>query len=400
MKATIDTHTIENLLLSLQQEPSGNHEDSRIMREIALRMDDPRVFQSEELMKYSTKLYEQSIIIWDAFESVTNGMYNPELLGRLEAVEGSSPFLPWKNLVLAILAYYQGDRDNMLQFLEQIPVNSPPGRFRGILRYLEGVETPGLKNPGVEKLEKLLKQDRGFIQSAVQQLNDCLENNHEEAFFESVILLIRDIHPSYPQAAKRLILWSIQTAAIREFDITGYIGQTTVLFGRKESLRLTASALASVEPDISILFWLKYAIEKISLGEADTGELHALVSIISDAVRRLDEDKVFVTLRNNLEYTRSLQSLVLKLREEVLRHFPGSKGPLSSLFPSRHKMIQAYEWLRATAVTDTRITGGTKGPVQSVPAFAVAVSRKSPRRNGEKPPRTRASSCKQLELFS
>ncbi|MGC9311129.1 MAG: hypothetical protein ACP5IA_00450, partial [Sediminispirochaetaceae bacterium] len=315
MKTCTEKTAIEKLLLSLQ-EARTPAEHRRIMVELSACIGDPRIFQEEPVVHYNTRLHQQSIVIWDAFESVTNGMYNPEALHRLEEIDDESPFFPWKNFILAVLAFYQGDRDNLFQLLEKIPAGTPPGRFRNLLRHFEEDTARG---KAANKLYTLLEDDHDFTSCAVDQLNDCLENNHAEAFLESTGFLVRDILASHSHAARRLAVWSIQVSSLHDFDISGYICRLTDMFGRKEALRLVAVALMPVEPEISLLFWLRYGIESVSQDTMSGGETFALISIISDTYRKILEDNMLDELRGNREYTGSLHSLVLKLGDETLR---------------------------------------------------------------------------------
>ncbi|MDY7027631.1 MAG: hypothetical protein SVR04_04965 [Spirochaetota bacterium] len=361
MKTCTEKTTIEKLLLSLQ-EARTPAEHRRIMDELSACIGDPRIFQEEPVVHYNTRLHQQSIIIWDAFESVTNGMYNPEALHRLEEIDNGSPFSPWKNLILAILAFYQGDRDNLFQLLGKIPSSTPPGRFRNLLRYFEEDTARG---KAADKLCTLLEDDHDFISCAVDQLNDCLENNHTVAFLESTGFLVRDLLASHSHAARRLAVWSIQVSSRHDFDISGYICRLTDIFGRKEALRLVAVALMPTEPEISLLFWLRYGIESVSQDTMSSEEIFALIAIIADTYRKILEDNMLDELRGNREYTGSLHSLALKLGDETLRlsritghippdfvtHtlFPGTTGPAGS------QSFDPYEWLENAAAASIRI---------------------------------------------
>ncbi len=361
MKTCTETTAIEKLLLSLQ-EVQSQEETRRIMENLSTCIRDPRVFQEEPIVHYNTELHEQSIIIWDAFESVTNGMYNPEALHKLELIDDESPFYSWKILILAILAFYQGDRDNLFQLLKRIPPNTPPSRFRTILRCLEEKHAHECES---NELLTLLEDDHDFIRCAVDELNDCLENNHAEAFLESTGFLVRDILSSHSHAARRIVLWSIQVSSQHGFDISGYIGRLTRLFGRKEALRLVAAALMPVEPEISLLFWLRYGIESVSRDSLSADEISALILIIADTYTKVREDNMLDELRGNSAYTSSLCSLVTKLGDETLRlsKITGQLPPdFVTLYlfsgiseSSTSRTLDPYAWLKNVALFSRHI---------------------------------------------
>ena len=367
MKTCTEKTTIEKLLLS-HQEAQSPEEHRRIMINLSTSIRDPRVFQEEPIVNYNTGLHHQSIIIWDAFESVTNGMYNPEALHKLELIDDESPFFPWKNLILAILAFYQGDRDNLFQLLKQIPCSTPPGRFRTLLRDFEEGNVPKIVS---NELYTLLEDDHDYIRCAVDELKDCLENNHSEAFLESTGFLVRDILASHSHAARRLVIWSIQLASQHEYDISSYIIQLTGIFGRKEALRLIAVGLMPVEPEISLLFWLRYGIESAAQDTLSADDIVAFISIIADTHKKILEDSTLLDeLRENRDYTNSLHSLVLKLGDEILRlsKVPGQISPdfvMNTLFPgisdsSALQPLDPYDWLKNAGLLSIQIMRSEK----------------------------------------
>lgn len=403
MKTCTEKTTIEKLLLSLQ-EARTPVEHRRIMIELSVRIGDPRIFQEEPVVNYNTRLHQQSIVIWDAFESVTNGMYNPEALHRLEEIDDESPFLPWKNFILAVLAFYQGDRDNLFQLLEKIPSGTPPGRFRNLLRHFEEDKT---HEKAANKLYTLLEDDHDFISCAVDQLNDCLENNHAAAFLESTGFLVLDILASHSHAARRLAVWSIQVSSLHDFDISGYICRLTDMFGRKEAHRLVAVALMPMEPEISLLFWLRYGIESVSQVTMSSEEIFALIAIIADTYRKILEDNMLDELRGNREYTGSLHSLALKLGDETLRlskitgHFPPD-FVAHTLFPgifgsAGSQSFDPYDWLENATLSSIRIMRSEKrADSDSITGSDGDISGRGKKYH---PQGSDHSGCKQLELL-
>src|SRR6056297_359405 len=126
MKTTTVNRKIEQLLLLLHTEVAGSTSYEAAVEELRKLITSPYLYRDDTRFKLPEGMAEESIIVSDALESVTNGMYNPEVLNRLQEITEKSPFHPWKNGVLSILSFYQSDRDNMLQLLEQIPAESPP----------------------------------------------------------------------------------------------------------------------------------------------------------------------------------------------------------------------------------------------------------------------------------
>ncbi len=94
---------------------------SRGFEEMRKRLINPLHVTNSALLPEEHPLKIQGYIILDAFESVTNGMENPQALGDLETIDHRSVFYPWKLLVLGLKAFYSGDDTTCRQLLGQIP---------------------------------------------------------------------------------------------------------------------------------------------------------------------------------------------------------------------------------------------------------------------------------------
>jgi len=372
MKATSVNRKIEQLLLSLHTESVGSPVYRTAVEKLKALIATPYLYRDETRFQLPEGMANESIIVSDALESVTNGMYNPEILNRLQEIGSTSPFYPWKSAVLAILAFYQSDRDNMLQLLEQIPDSTPPAALKVVLLHLERVDTVTPLPPAGGRLVEEVREDRTFLQSAIEQLEEYIDTGIEAAFSETAMLLVQDLLSSYPQAARRLALWSMQTAVEHEFDLSFYLNRFKAMFGEVEGLRLTALALQSVEPDISLLFWLRYTIGHFASGLVDQSELAALLSLVADILKEFQSDGTFEQLVENEDYTNGLASLVRKLHDEVHRHLPDLAPPLQYLFDSPEPPTDTYIWLQS--LLDLEFTEDT----EKVPEEAPSMTRSGP----------------------
>ncbi|SRR6056297_789240 len=365
MKATTVNRKIEQLLLSLHTESVDSPDYKAAVEELKTLITTPHLYRNATHFKLPEGIAEESIIVSDALESVTNGMYNPEILNRLQTITPESPFYPWKCAVPAILAFYQSDRDNMLQLLEKIPDTSPPAALKAILQRLGTKETEIQLNSASSALVEAVREDQGFLGSAIEQLQEYLDSQLEEAFSETSMLLVQDLLSSYPQAARRLALWSMKTAAEQEYDLSFFLGRFEAMFGEVEGLRLTAIALHPVEPDVSILFWLRFTIGHLSSGLVSQTELAAILFLVGDIIKELKSDGTFEQLVDTHEYSRGLTSLVNKLVDEVQLHFQNLEYPLEPLFNSSIK--NTYEWLLQLARIDFTSSTDTGGTEVSIP---------------------------------
>lgn len=202
-------------------------------------------------------------------------------------------------------------------------------------------------------------------------------------------------------------------AAEQEYDLSFYLSRFKVMFGEVEGLRLTALALQPVEPDISLLFWLRYTIGHLASGLVDQIELAALLSLVADMIDEFQNDGTYAQLVENDEYSKGLGSLVRKLYDEVHRHLPGLEQPLQALFDAPNPPTDTYGWLQmlihlrlSTAHAEKPQQAETEagaalgpapapGPAPAAPAGGAAGTSAGSNRDPAKPQGT----PQQLELF-
>ncbi len=389
MKATTVNRKIEQLLLSLHTESVGSPNYKAAVEELKTLITNPLLYGHDTQFQLPETISEESIIVSDALESVTNGMYNPEALNRLQEITPESPFYPWKNAVLAILAFYQSDRDNMLQLLEKIPQETPPASLKPILQLLSRFDTEAQLDSSARELVKAVREDQAFLKSAIEQLEEYLDSHLEEAFSETAMLLVQDLLSSYPQAARRLALWSIRTAAEKDYDLSFFIGRFESMFGEIEGMRLIAIALYQVEPDVSLLFWLRYTIGHLSSGLVSHTELAALLSLVGDIIKEFKREGTFLQLVEDREYSQGLASLVNKLCDEVRRHFGLLESPFDRLFSE--PTMDAYKWLDELADFDLNSSHHLEKDMEYEPSADAQTAEKNISQNDTAP--------RQLELF-
>jgi hypothetical protein len=372
-------------------------------RKLAAHISHPAQLRSSPLLTEDNQLVRHSYIISDAFEAVTNGMYNPGALERLEEIPAGSPLQPWKTAVYAVLAFYQGDTENMQALLQQLPQETPPAALAAPLRRLAGVGRHPSPGPRERELLDAVAADPSFIRSAASQLRECLSYDMAETFAETSLLLVRELAADHPLAAKRLALWSMKTAAIRGYALELYPSQLEHSFGSTEGMRLAAMALRESDPDIALLFLIRCLLQHMREDDLSPASLAAYFSLIADWAEELEESLSAEEEtpsgdenRGITEYMRGLASLTSKLEAETRKRYPQLGG---SLRPAEHPDANPLQRLRETGQQISRPYRRTptskegQGPAaerggegsSSPPPFS-----ETPRRSGDP---------QQLELF-
>lgn len=293
---------------------------TRYRNELIKEINDPGILDRSSILADNAPLKKEAQIVIDAFESVTNGMENPEALENLYKLDDSSVLASWKYITLAIKAFYSHNYKSMLDFLENIEENTPPKKLGIMLLHLSGLKEIPSPDRIQKKFISQIQQDRSILLSAREQIADALSSGMEELFIETTILFVREMKSRYPEAAEKLALWSIRQASMRDFSQSLFLSSYKMIFGKVKGLRLFALALKDTEPDISILFWLQSLIAQLRQGDASRDMAAAYMQIISQEIDFSlaqgyieEEEKYFID---------GFTSLVLRLHQECILYFP------------------------------------------------------------------------------
>ncbi len=304
---------------------------SRYRNELMTALNDPAILDRSSLLADNAPLKKEAQIIIDAFESVTNGMENPEAISNLDKISSESVLSPWKFITLAIKSFYNQDYSSMTAFLEDIDEETPPYQLGLMLLHLSGKIEISSPNKTQKNFIHLIQKDRSIYQSTRDLLEDALANNMEELFIETAVLLVREIKRKDAEAAERIALWSIKEAAERDFSQTLFLHNYKLIFGQADGLRLFALALGSVEPDISILFWLQSLTSNIRRGDASHTEIAAYFTIISEEIDGVLRNEAILAEED--DFINGFDNMILRLYEECSTYFPelvtGRNGKVS-----------------------------------------------------------------------
>lgn len=262
----------------------------------------------------SQELREETRTISDAFEAITNGMYNPEVFSNMSDIPDNSLLDYWRELIYAIKAFYEKDYGEMENRLNKIKHNSPLILFKSLLYHLTGKSL--IKNTNTRQkafIDSIIK-DRSFIRSVIEQIVESLEYDMEALFLETTALLLQDLKRNYKEIAERFAIWGIETASGYKYSPTNLIETCKKLFGSTEAYRLVAIALSNEEPDISLLFWIQSLISRLKSVDVTIHETAAYLTIISRSA---------VTIKNSSDnyYLESLSGLIKSMKYELDHKF-------------------------------------------------------------------------------
>jgi len=272
----------------------GSLEHITLRSELKQGLTNPGILERSE--RTSEKLRKEARTILDAFEAITNGMYNPEIFTSMEEITEESILYFWKELNLAIHSFYEKNYNEMDIRLGKIDPKSALIRFKPILLHLSGrSQIQNITTKQKELIDNIIK-DRSFIRSVISEIIESLEYDMEDLFLETAKLMLQDLNRNYKEPAYKFAIWSIETASRYKYSPTELIATCKVLFGNTLAYRLTAIAMEEEEPDISLLFWIQSLISRLKSKDLTIEETGAYFTIISRLAEKIEvnQDKFYL----------------------------------------------------------------------------------------------------------
>jgi len=237
------------------------------MNQAASHLIHPRLVLESPLLTESHPWYREALIVSDAFEAVTNGMEDPDVLSALDELAPDSPFLPWRHLVLALHFFYENLDEAVEAHVAAIPAASPVHALGTALRSLARSQTSTSTPPLARLMESVSLPDPAVVAS-VQDVSEGLETENEPLFWEALTDWLEAVAPHHPQQAKAAVLWAWNQLEWREFDEGVLLELATSLWGDAESFRLAALGSLPWDAQGAALLWLRFLVTDVRDGAA------------------------------------------------------------------------------------------------------------------------------------
>ena len=87
---------------------------------------------------------------------------------------------------------------------------------------------------------KALQQRKSYLETALEEAEQFLAQNHEESFSDSIAYLIRELYAKFPEASKQLTLWAWEKIHEKGWDGSLLDAHLKMIFGDLEATRLKA----------------------------------------------------------------------------------------------------------------------------------------------------------------
>ena len=341
------------------------------------------------------------LIVRDAFEAATNGMHNPEAMQRLENLDGGADVGYWKLLIRAIENFYKQDFGKVASLLTEINDESMPGRLKAVLLFMSGLQD-FQQQPSYheEKLIKRVTEDSRFFASAVSQLNDSMEYGGQ-LFTETASLLIKEIKVLNFEAAERLALWALNICLQNDFDEEPLADNIMMIFGQAEGLRLIALSLMEVDPESSVVCFIRSLINRLSDKLISRNETEAWLDIIAALLPVCEQHESLVA---------DISELLSMLDTEIELLFGLEPHKSDGDLPEQ-RIRMMKDRLSGTAAAeaasgDTAAAGAGTADEPEVFNITPLIGKKTPVKGGQKkrkqtkkPASAKSAEAVQLELF-
>ncbi len=288
---------------------------------------DPGEIIRSGILDTAHPLYLNAQLVDDALESVTNGMEDPALMELLLKVPDDSIVGPWKRAVLAIQAFYHGNRTDLSMHRNHIPEGTPPGKLANLAGdILQGKYTSEKADTGVHRFAADILQSPDYIGAAGEQMEEALEMGMADLFCETAAMLLRDIEREYPAEAADFAVWAFSRLAAEDQSLMSLLKRFRPLFGEPETYRLAALGVLEEDADAALFFWLKYITCQLEENLPEKETLAAALTIAAEIGERgsvfsMEEDSQENTTEDEL-LRQQFAKLLGTLSENIFSIFP------------------------------------------------------------------------------
>jgi hypothetical protein len=261
------------------------------LEEAARHLVHPKLMLESPLLDDTHPWKQHALIVSDAFEAITNGMEEPDLFEALEHWESGSPFEPWRELILALRAFYRGDDPEAARRASAVS-GGPAAALARVVLALAGRSGRGLTAAEAQLAEAIARPDP-MTEQWIQDVTEGLETDDEPLFWDAFAAWLDLAAPEAPEEARSAVLWAWAQLEWRDFDEQVLLDLSAVHWGRAEACRLAALGTASWDAEGASLLWLRFLVAASREGLIDPAQLaeaRALLDRFERAAGTLTEE--------------------------------------------------------------------------------------------------------------
>ncbi len=317
-----------NTVKSLLNQLCGTTEDVRrdIESQLKKHFIDPFYVSRSKSLPENDIMKVDARIVSDAFEAVTNGMYDEDILNELENLSDSSFFSNWKYLTESLYYLYAENftkADEAFRKIEEdsIPHLTAPVFYRIISRdKISSIS--GLSDSEKIFINNIIK-DSISVKSSLDQIETNLKTGHEDRFTDNITLLLSDLYVKDQNLSKKLASWGLRQISLNDMSPSMLLENLKLIFGESETYRLTAVSFREEDPELSLIFFSKSALIQLRNNSIDSNYTEAFIDILADLIIEIEKEKADeAELQADDEMTDQISNILTVLEREIQLHYP------------------------------------------------------------------------------
>ena len=324
-----------NTVKSLLSQLCGTTDDVRkdIESQLKKHFVDPFYISRSKSLPENDVMKTDARIVSDAFEAVTNGMYDEEVLNELKKLSDNSFFTDWKYLTESLYYLYTEDFTKAGESFSRIEEDSVPYLtapvFYRIISREKISSINGLSETEKQFINNIIK-DSITVKTSLDQLESNLKAGREERFTDNITLLLSDLYSKDRVLSKKLAAWGLKQLSQNDMSPAMLLENLKLIFGESESFRLTAVSFKDEDPELSLLFFTRSALVLIRNSSADKVQIEAYTDIITDLIIEIEKEKTAYDAGEktdpdfsyDYEMTDRINNILTVLEKEISAAFP------------------------------------------------------------------------------
>jgi len=316
-----------NTIKSLLSQLYGTTDDVRkdIESQLKKHFIDPFYVSRSPALHENDIMKAEARIVSDAFEAVTNGMYDSEILSELEKVNEKSFFADWKYLTESLYYMYSDnskEADRMFNKInkDSIPALISPVFYRIISR--DNISSITELSSSEKQFINSIIKDNLSVKSSLEQIENNLKAEHEDRFVDNITLLLSDLYTKDQNLSKKLAAWALKQLSLFDMSPSLFLENLRLIFGDSESFRLTAIAFRDEDPELSLVFFTKAVLTLLRNNSTEKMQTEVYIEIICELLIDIEKEKSDDNLEGDEEMTEQINNILIVLERELSLRYP------------------------------------------------------------------------------
>jgi hypothetical protein len=255
-------------------DPASRAEAVRVLRANLL---DPSDLIRCDTIPDAHALKSEAYAARDAFESVANGMADPDAAARLGSLGPGSAFRDWRTLVEAISALYSGSPAEALALARSIGEDSP---LRSLVASFEGFLGAGAGEAFSDPLATAIFKPDEELSASLAEAEEAACEGFEDLFAAAAARALRAAAKLSREAASAFALWCLDAGEAAGFAGASSARAISGILGADESARLRALRAGGAG---ALAAWLESFVARLELAPMSEAETAARAAISAAA---------------------------------------------------------------------------------------------------------------------